>query len=126
MKKYLFLFAIMAISLSFMACSDDNDVEPDEPVPPAIHELVGTWRFTHPTQGWWDQFTFEINLRGIYRDTSAGGVVESFPFAYSVSGQVLQIVFDTGETMTITYELMTPTELLLNFGGGVALIYNRQ
>ncbi len=126
MKKYFFLFAMMAITVSFMACSDDNDVEPDEEPPPQVHELVGTWRFTHPTEGWWDQFTFELDLTGIYRDTSAAGVVESFPFNYTVEGQVLSIVFDDGSTMTITYELISATELLLNFGGGLALLYERQ
>lgn len=128
MKKYLAFFLMMTMTLAFLSCDkDDNDDPPpqDDP-PPAVHELVGTWRFTHPTEGWWDQFQFNMNLTGTYRESTADGVVFSEAFNYSVSGKVLTIVFDAGDSLAITYEIISPTELLLNFGGGLALIYIRQ
>lgn len=118
---------MMTMSVAFLSCDkDDNDEPPPDEPPPAVHELVGTWRFTHPTEGWWDQFTFNANFTGMYRESTPDGVVFSEGFNYSVAGKVLTLVFDDGDSFSLTYELMSPTELLLNFGGGLALIYIRQ
>ncbi len=126
MKKFLFLFAMMVVTVTFMSCEDDNnDVEPDEP-PPPIPELIGTWRYTHPNDGWYDQFTFNIDNSGIYRDVDANGIVASEGFNYSISGQILTIVWNQGGSDSITFEIIGNNELYLNFGGGLALIYLRQ
>ncbi len=125
MKKFLFLFALMAITVTFMSCGDDNDVEPDDPGPP-VPELIGTWRHTHPTEGWYDQFTFNLNNTGMYRFVDPDGIVESEGFNYSISGQILTIVWAQGGSDSITFEIIGANELYLNFGGGLALIYLRQ
>ncbi len=127
MKKYLFLILMMAMTASFLACDKDekDDPPPQDDPPPAVPALVGTWRYTHPTQGWYDQFTFNLNQSGRYRFVDADGVVETEDFNYSTSGKVLTIVWADGGSDSITFEI-EGNELYLNFGGGLALIYIRQ
>lgn len=113
MKKILLLMAVLAMSASFFSCSDDDK-----------SKLIGTWRYTHPTEGWYDQFTFRSDMTGTYRFVDSDGFAESDSFTFSDTGKMVTIIWGAGGQMTLTYEI-DGKDLLLNFGGGLSLIYTK-
>ena len=119
--KFIFILAAMvALSVGFSSCRDDDD-----------NPLVGTsWAFTESGDGWSETITirFTTNTRGaITESVTESGVTisESIPFTYTFDDPAVAITFSEDGVSITLHGTVSGSRLTLT-ALGESMVFTRQ
>lgn len=110
-KKYFMLLPLLLLAVvSLSSCGDDKEEEKKDEPAAAVNALVGIW-VADDGDG---VETLILNADGTGRDTYSDEYgTESFAITWSVSGNVLTIVDEDGDSYSDVYQLMSDNKVLV-------------